>query len=187
MQSAERQVSGFSNAQRRFNGLQVAHFADEHHVGVFAQRRAQCVGKRFGVRVQLALIHQAVLVLVHELDGVFDGDDVLVALAVDLVDHRRQRSGFAGTGRTGHQDQPARFLAKLGDHRRQSQLRERFDFEWDHAEDSRSGATLVKKIAAEARQAFQSERKVEFQIFFKAVLLGIGQHAIGELLGFGRR
>ena len=46
------------------------------------------------------------------LDGVFDRDDVLGTLCIDSVDHGRQGGGLARTGRTGHQDQPARLLAE---------------------------------------------------------------------------
>jgi hypothetical protein len=41
----------------------------------------------------------------------------------------------------------------------------------------------LKQVAAEARQIFQTKRKIELQIFFKAVLLRIRQHAIGESFG----
>ena len=122
MQGAEGQVAGFGDAQRRFDGLQVAHFADQHHVRVFAQGGAQGVGERLGVGMHLALVHQAILVRVDEFDRVLDGDDVLVAVAVDLVDHGRQRGGFAGSGRAGDQDQAARLVAHPGDHRRKVQL-----------------------------------------------------------------
>ena len=37
----ERQVPGLGDAQRRLDRLEVAHLADEHDVGVLAQRRAQ--------------------------------------------------------------------------------------------------------------------------------------------------
>ena len=45
MQRAESKVAGFRDAQRRFNGFQVAHFADEHHVRIFTKRGAQSVGE----------------------------------------------------------------------------------------------------------------------------------------------
>ena len=51
MQGAEGQVAGFRNAQRRLDGFQVAHFADQHHVRVFAQGGAQRVGERLGIGV----------------------------------------------------------------------------------------------------------------------------------------
>ena len=55
--------------------------------------------KRLRVGVQLALVDDAVLVRVQELDRVFDREDVVVALAVDLVDHRGQRRRLARAGR----------------------------------------------------------------------------------------
>ena len=42
--------------------------------------------ERPGVKPDLALGHQALLALVHELDRVFDGDDVIGAGAVDQID-----------------------------------------------------------------------------------------------------
>src|SRR6478735_3398428 len=51
-----------------------------------SSRRAEAVG----VAVHLALVHQAVLVLVDVLDRILDGEDVLVPLRVDLVEHRRE-------------------------------------------------------------------------------------------------
>ena len=44
-----------------------------------------------GVEADFALGDDAVLVRVHELDRVFDGDDVAVGVFVAVVDHGRQR------------------------------------------------------------------------------------------------
>ena len=60
------------------------------------------------VAVHLALVDQAALVLVDVLDRVLDREDVLVALGVDLVDHRGQRRRLAAAGRAGDQHEPAR-------------------------------------------------------------------------------
>ena len=141
VQRAEGQVAGFRDAQRRFDGLQVAHFADQHHVRILTQRGAQRVGEALGVGVHFALVDQAVLVHVHEFDRVLDGQDVVVALAVDLVDHRGQRGGFAGAGRPGDQHQSARLVAQLADHRRQSQLVEGLDLEGN---DTKHGAVAPR-------------------------------------------
>ena len=137
VQRAEGQVAGFGDAQRGFDGFQVAHFADQHHVRVFTKGGAQRVGKALGVGVHFALVDQAVLVHVHEFDRILDGEDVFVALGVDLVDHGRQRGGFAGAGRPGHQHQAARLVAQLADHRGQSQLVERLDLKRNQTEDAR--------------------------------------------------
>jgi hypothetical protein len=45
-----------------------------------------------------ALVDEAALVRVHELDRILDGEDVIVTLLVDLVDHRRQRGRLAAAG-----------------------------------------------------------------------------------------
>ena len=41
VQRRHRQVAGFGQLERGFHRLEVAHFADEDHVRVLAQRRAQ--------------------------------------------------------------------------------------------------------------------------------------------------
>ena len=122
----------------------------------------------------------------HELDGVFDGDDVFVALAVDLVQHRRQGGGLAGAGGAGDQDQAARTVAQLGDHGRKIELGEALDLKRNHAEDRGDGSALVEDVGAEARQALESEGEIEFEILFEAMLLSIGHHRVGQLLGVGR-
>ena len=69
--------------------------ADEENVRIFAERCAKGLLERSCVRTDLALAHQAVDVRVDELDRVFDGDDVIVAGAIHVVDHRRQRGRLA--------------------------------------------------------------------------------------------
>ena len=53
----------------------------------------------------LAVVDQAALALVHELDRILDRDDVVLAVLVGVVDHRGQRGGLAGAGRPGDQHQ----------------------------------------------------------------------------------
>ncbi len=187
VQRAEGQVAGFGDAQRGFDGFQIAHFADQHHVRVFTESGAQRVGEALGVGVQLALVDHAILVHVHEFDRVLNGEDVVVTLGVDLVDHGGQRGGLARSGGTRDQHQAARLVAHLADHRRQSQLVERLDLERNQTEDGRSGAALIEDVGAEAGQTFQAEGEVEFEVFLEAVLLRVGHHAVGQLLGFRRR
>ncbi len=64
------------------------------------------------VGVHFALVDQALLVVVQELDRVFDGDHVLFALVVDLVEHGGERGGFARAGRAGDEHQTARLVAQ---------------------------------------------------------------------------
>ena len=80
----------------------------------------------------------------------------------------------------------ARTVAQLGDHGRKIELGEAFDLKRNDAEDRGNGAALVEDVGAETRQTLQPERKVQLEILFKAVLLSIGHHRVGQLLGVGR-
>ena len=48
-------------------------------------------------------------------------------------------------------------------------------------------AALVEHVAAEARQALDAEREVELERLLEALLLRVGEHAVGELLRVGGR
>jgi hypothetical protein len=187
VQGAERQVARLRDAQRRFHRLEVAHLADEHHVGVLAQRRAERVGEAARIVMHLALVHQAALVLVHELDRILDREDVLTALAVDLVEHRRQRRGLAAAGRPGDEHETARPVGERGEHCWQVELLEAADLLRNQPVDRRDRPALVEHVAAEARQPLDAEREVELHVLFEALLLRVGEHAVGQLLRVGRR
>src|SRR5215204_3053525 len=180
VQRGERQVARLRDAQGRLDGLEVAHFADEHHVRVLAQGRAQRLGEAVRVGADLALVNDAGLVRVQELDRVFDGDDVLVSLAVDLVDHRGERRGLTGAGGACDEDEAARTVAELRDDGRQPQIVERLDLVRDGAEDRADRAALVEEVGAEARQPTHAEREVQFKRLLEAVLLRVGQNRVGE-------
>ncbi len=76
MQCPKDDVTGFRGGECELNGFKIAHFADQNDIRVFTQRRPQGVGKRMGMRSQLALIDQALLRRVDELDGIFDGENM---------------------------------------------------------------------------------------------------------------
>jgi hypothetical protein len=81
VQRGEGRGARLGDRERGVDRLQVAHFADQHHVRVFTQRVLERVGERLGVRPHLALVDDAALVLVDELDRVFDREDVPLPLA----------------------------------------------------------------------------------------------------------
>src|SRR4030095_1105180 len=95
VEGAEHEVTGVGRLQRQADGLQISHFTDEDDVGVFTKGAAQRRRERPRVRADLAMVHQAALALVHELDRVLDGDDVVLAVLVGVVDDRGQRGGLS--------------------------------------------------------------------------------------------
>src|ERR1035438_8246141 len=120
----EHQVAG----ERRVNGnlrrLGVANFAHHDLVGIVTQDGAQTAGKG----QSLFLVHRnlgnaANLVF----DRVFDGDQ-LVFVALDLVQRRVQRGGFARARRSGDQHHPVRLLDVA------TELAQVFIAETDHVE-----------------------------------------------------
>src|SRR6185503_3258184 len=115
VQRGERQVARLRDRQRCLDRLEVAHFADEHDVGVLPQRILQRGLEAEGVRTHFALVDDARLVAMDELDGVFYRDDVTLELFVHLVDHRGQRRALARAGWAGDEDQSPRAVGQLGD------------------------------------------------------------------------
>src|SRR5210317_1137018 len=103
MQSTENKVACFSCGQCQANGLEVTHLADENYVGVFAQCRAQGFVKAERVAMHFALIDQGLLGLVHELDWILDGEDMVRFVLVDVVNHRCKRCRLTGTRWTRNQ------------------------------------------------------------------------------------
>ena len=113
MHGAEDEVAGFGGGQRQRDGLQIAHFADQNDVGILAQSASQRGAEGHRVWADLALVDQALLGAVHELDWILDGEDVTLEVVVDVVDHRGQGGGLTGAGRSGDQDQALLLVADI--------------------------------------------------------------------------
>src|SRR5205814_291310 len=85
-------------------GFLVADFADENHVWVVAQNRAQAARERQpGLFRNLNLVHALELIL-HR---VFDGDDLADGV-VDLVERGVERGRFAAARRAGDENNAVR-------------------------------------------------------------------------------
>jgi hypothetical protein len=187
MERGERQVSRLGNLQGGFNRLEIPHLANEHDVRILAEGGTQCVRKTVRIRVNFTLIDQTVLVRMDVLDRVLDRQNVVLTLGIDLVDHRGECRGLAAAGRAGDQHEAARALGQHGQHRRQPELAERPDLFRDEPVDCGNSAPLVEDVAPESCQAADTEREIELQGFFEALLLCIGENAVDQLLGLGRR
>ena len=112
------QLAGGGGGHGERHGLGIPHLAHQDHVGVLTQRAAQRLGEAGRVAPHFALGDQGLLVGVPVLDRVFDRQDVFPGIAVDVIDHRRQRARLAGPRRPGDQHQPARHLREPGHARR---------------------------------------------------------------------
>ena len=180
-------MSGFGGEQRSGNGFQVAHFADQNHVGILTQSGAQGGRKVCSVHFDFALVDEAALVAVQKLDGVFDGDQVIGARRVDAVNHRGKRGGLTGAGSPRDQHQAALLFANLGDDRRKVQFFRSANLGRNDAQNHADVAALLKNVDAEAAQAGHAVSHIELGSFFELLFLPVGHHAEGHGKHFFRR
>ena len=126
MNRAEHEVAGFGGVDGRLERIAVAHFAHQDHVRVFPDRVLQRRVPVDDVEADLALVDDRLLVLEHELDRVFDREDVQGLTLVEVVEHGGDRRGLARTGNAGEDDHALVKLAQLFDGRRQPEALERW-------------------------------------------------------------
>ena len=65
------------------------------------------------MRADFALVDQTLFAFMHEFDRIFQGQDMAIIVLVHLVDHRRQRGGFAGARGAGHEHDAVGLLAQF--------------------------------------------------------------------------
>ena len=106
VQCSEDQVPCGCGFDRQGNRFEITHFSNEDNVRVFTQGTTQRRGERHRMQSHLSMIHDAPLTLVHELDGIFDRENVIFSILVGIVDHGSQGRGLTAAGWTSNQDQP---------------------------------------------------------------------------------
>ena len=118
----EDEVAGLRGREGGLGSLGVAQLADQDHVGVLAEAAAERLREGGRVEADLALVDDAAVVAVDDLDRVLDRDDVLVPRAVHVVDDRRERRRLSRAGRAGDEDEPAVLLCQAADAGRQREV-----------------------------------------------------------------
>ena len=114
---SEHEVAGLGGMDGGHEGFAVAHFADEHHVGVFADGVFHADFEVDHVHPDFALVDEGLGLGEHEFDGIFEREDVFVVVVVDPIEHRGDGRALTGAGDAGQQNHPLVELAKI-DHRR---------------------------------------------------------------------
>src|SRR4029453_9441173 len=122
VQSAKDHVAGFGCGNSRRDRFQVAHFADQDYVRVLTKGPADGLGEARHIDADLALIDRRFLMIVIELDRVFDRDDVMIDVLIDVVHQAGQRRAFARPGWSRDQEQTAGPQHQLHAHVRQAEL-----------------------------------------------------------------
>ena len=127
-------MAGLGCLKGGVRGLGVAKLADQDDVRILAEDATEGLLEARRVEPHLALVHDAVAVGVEDLDRILHGDDVLTALAVDLIEHRRERRRLARPGGAGDEDETAMLLSESRDPGRKAELVEARNHARDHAE-----------------------------------------------------
>ncbi len=167
MQRPENQVSRLRGLDGNRDRLEVAQLSDHHDVGVLAKRRAERGLERLGMASHLPLIDQAVLVLMDELDGVLDGDDVIVPLLVDEVHHRRERGGLSRAGGPRHEDQPLAQKTEVEHGLRQAELLRGQNRDGNRPKDRSDAVSILEHVHAEAGKSGDLVGAVDVSLLFK--------------------
>ena len=100
-------MAGFREGNSVVHGLSVADFANQDNIRCLAQGVFQRNRPIFGIYADFSLGDDAVFVLVDKLNRVFDGDNVVEAVFVSIVDKGGERSGLARTCTTDKNNQAA--------------------------------------------------------------------------------
>src|SRR5215217_2886982 len=121
----------------------------------------ESLGKALSILVDLALVNNALLVFVQELNRVLHAHDVLVPCLVDLVDHGGEGGRFAAPRRACDQDESARLLGKALDSLRQSKLADALYLAGNGTESRANSAPLEVDVDPEAGAGWQVGRNMQ--------------------------
>ena len=164
VQRTEHQVARFGSRDTQLDGLPVAHLSNQDDVQIFPKRRPQCVREALRVGADLTLVDQALLVGMHELDGVLDGEDMVCTGLVDEVHHGRQRGALPRPRGTGDEHQALGEHAHLPDGVPEAQLIGRQDIGGDGTHDRADPVLLIEDIDPEARDPWNLVGEVEVHL-----------------------
>ena len=135
----------------------------------------------------LALADETRLALVYELDRVLDRENVIAAVAVAVIDHRRERRRLAGAGRPGHEHEALVEHREFFQHRRQRradllELLERHDVRRNLPEHRRHAVFLIEKIRAKPRHARNFVAEIDIPRFLVRLDFDFGGDFVKHLL-----
>ena len=98
MEGGKNQVTCFSRSQCGSHRFQVSHLSHQYNIWVLAEYMLQGTGKRPSICTKLSLREYTLLILMHKLYRVFDGDDLAFLFLVQIVYYRSKGSRFATSG-----------------------------------------------------------------------------------------
>ena len=181
MQGGDAEVAGLGKGDGVLHGLAGAHLTDKDDIRRLTQGVAQRRLEALRVDADFPLGNDAAVVFVHVFNGVFDGDDVAMAVAVAVTDHRRQGAGLAGAGGADDDHQAALGHGQVCQHLRNTQFGKGRDIGLDAAQDDAGMVLLLEDVGAEAPGIRRGNGEIAFLRAIKLRSLGFAHDGIGEL------
>ena len=152
---ADDETSRFGGAHGEFDDFGFVHFAEHNDVGVLIECRAHAVGEAIGIDTHFALRDGALVVLVQELDGAFDGHDVAAArrMGVQMMHEGGDGARASRPRHAGYEEESVIGKHGRADDRRQPERGERRQHVGNDAHDDREARALTENADAEAGNA----------------------------------
>ena len=174
-------MSCLCRGDRDADGLKISHLAHKNHIGILAQRGAQCIGIGLRIQPDLPLVYDCLFVLVEVLNRVLERDHMHLTVIVDLVDNGGKSRGFAASGRACDEYQASLFLVQINDRCGHAQhLRRRHDCV-HQTKCQGCRAALLVHIDPVTPLARNGKGHIHFPFVLKALLLRVIHHRVGDL------
>ena len=100
-------MTRFRKRNRIIHGLTIADLANQNHIWRLAQRIFKCDVPAISIDANFALGNDAIVMLMHKLYWVFNGNNMAKTVFVAVAHHRRQRRRLTRTGATDENHQAA--------------------------------------------------------------------------------
>ena len=119
------------------------------------------------MHAHLAMLHQAVLAAMHKFNRVFHRDDVIVAMQVRVIHHRRQGGRFTRAGGPRHQNEPLLQHRKFFEDWREPEVLHSQYLRRNQAKHGRDSVFLLEEIRAITRHAWNFVTEIDIGSFFE--------------------
>ena len=140
----------------------------------------QRLAERGRVGVHLLLDDDAAAVFVGVFDGIFDGDDLGAAFAVDEIDHVVEGGGFADAGGAGDEDEAGGPAREFIDDGGKAERFARADVGLGDADGHLGAAAVEIDAGAKASDAGPMPGEAELPFIFEDFLVLLGEQFIEE-------
>ena len=161
------EMAGLGGVDGGLDGLQITHFAKKDDIRILADDVAEGGLEVVSVGADFTLVDDGLNVFMDEFDRIFDRDDMLVEMRVDVVEHGGERRRFAGPRCARDEYEAALFLRHFKDDIRNQQFLGVDGSRRDAADRHGDVAALVGEVEAEAAERGKADAEIEVLHLFE--------------------